>query len=169
MIQKEISVEKSGEIELKKIKSFMITLDYMSVELIFTEGTGSHTDIDNGLIKIFVGLDWEFNAVVEGILHELMEVYMFMNNFRYYNTKAPKEYEVIHTMFVLSHDSFQLSCMHVAKALTKLFPVAYDSWNDFTNKKKKENKNERVCKGILRQEVNGSRKACGSKKARKTA
>lgn len=89
---------------------------------------------DTGSILITLGWNCSWSSVIEQVLHELQEVYMLKNGFRFIDTKLPRDYESIMCQFHLTHDQFQLMTNETAKVVAKLLPQLKTEWERLNKK-----------------------------------
>ena len=90
---------------------------------------------ETGLIVITLGYNCTWRSVIEQLMHELQEIYMLKNGFRFINTKLPNDYESIACVFHLNHDEFQIMIREVSKVFASLLPPLKEEWERLNRKK----------------------------------
>lgn len=117
-------------------------ISFFSYEIWLTPETtnNARSYMKDGVNKIYIGMKGELRDVIESIMHEISELYLFSNNCRFVNTKLPSSFESSECIFMLSHTTFQQLFYYLSDKLYKILPNLTDKWKEFNIIK--ENKNE---------------------------
>lgn len=110
-------------------------ISFFNYEIWLTPETtnNARTDINEGINRIYIGMKGEIHEVIESIMHEVSELFLFTNNCRYVNTKLPDTFESSECIFMLSHTVFQQLFFHLSRKITMLMPSLTDKWIEFNN------------------------------------
>ena len=105
-------------------------LDYFpyQVFLLNKDGDNAYSSFNKEGCKIYIPMLNDFPDVLESMIHELEEVYWFIKNKRFIDTKEIDEYESINCIFIFTHDDFQKKCHFIAHKMANIFPLLFEKW-----------------------------------------
>ncbi len=136
-LKKDLNLFWKGDIEYHNIE----------IHLLPDKSTqNAYTKFSDDCTKIYIGMIDDFSDVIENVLHELQELWMFDHGKRYANTKEPDLFSMVDCMFIINHLEFQKMNYFVARIICEIFPKLFEAWKNINEIEEELDEKEEINK-----------------------